>query len=208
MCRAVMSTCLASVMLCGCNGQGQPQAHLPGLKQKVEILRDRWGVPHIYAQNADDLFFANGYMNARDRLFQMDMWRRRATGKFAEVLGGAYVERDRMARLFRYRGDWQKEWSSYAPDTYQIARAFTNGINAYIKSLNGKRPVEFERAGYDPGLWAPEDCVARIAGMEITRNAVHEIQRAEDIAQFGWQRLAQAQPIDPMVPVAAAPGFD
>src|SRR3954447_13664082 len=92
---------------------------LPGLKQPIEILRDRWGVPHIYAQNADDLFFANGYINARDRLFQMDMWRRRAAGKFAEVLGGSYVERDRMARLFRYRGDWQKEWSSYAPDTYQ-----------------------------------------------------------------------------------------
>src|SRR3954467_6290257 len=86
---------------------------LPGLKQPVEIIRDRWGVPHVYAQNADDLFFANGYINARDRLFQIDLWRRTGTGKLAEAVGPSAIPRDRTARLFRYRGGWNAEWQSY-----------------------------------------------------------------------------------------------
>src|SRR3954451_17175409 len=96
-----------------------------GLKKPVEVLRDRWGVPHIYAKNADDLFFANGYMNAKDRLFQIDLWRRTGTGKLAEVLGPRSIPRDRMARLFHYRGDMNAEWQSYGPDAKQIAIAFT-----------------------------------------------------------------------------------
>src|SRR3954453_1402237 len=111
---AVAGSVLASgVFLFGAGGTiRQEQRTLPGLKQPVEILRDRWGVPHIYAQNTDDLFFANGYMNARDRLFQIDLWRRTGTGKLAEVLGPQSIPRDRMARLFHYRGDVNAEWQS------------------------------------------------------------------------------------------------
>src|SRR5947209_1112277 len=108
----------------------QLQRTLPGLKQSVEILRDRWGVPHIYAQNSDDLFFAQGYITANDRLFQLDIWRRIGAGKLSEVLGPNFIARDRIARLVRYRGNWDDEWSSYSPDAKQIAVAFTNGINA------------------------------------------------------------------------------
>src|SRR5207342_1529810 len=68
---------------------------LPGLQKPVEILRDRWGVPHIYAQTVEDLFFAQGYITAKDRLFQIDLWRRIGTGKLAEVLGPPAIERDR-----------------------------------------------------------------------------------------------------------------
>ncbi len=146
------------------------QVPLPGLKKPVEVLRDRWGIPHIYARNTEDLFFAQGYIAARDRLFQIDLWRRVGTGKLAEVLGPEALERDRLARAVRFRGDWKAEWDSYGPETRSIAQAFTNGINAYIRSLNGKRPVEFEIAGYDPGLWEPEDCAARVAGLLMTRN--------------------------------------
>src|SRR5580692_5403046 len=78
----------------------------PGLHARVEILRDKWGVPHIYAANSDDLFFAQGWIAAKDRLFQIDLWRRAGSGKLAEVLGPSAVGRDRMARLLRYRGDW------------------------------------------------------------------------------------------------------
>ncbi len=69
---------------------------------------------------------------ARGRLFQLDLWRRIGSGRLAEVLGPSAIPRDRMSRLLRYRGDWDKEWSSYAPDTKQIATAFANGINAFI----------------------------------------------------------------------------
>ena len=117
---------------------------LPGLRQPVEILRDRWGVPHIYAANTADLFFAQGYIAAADRLFQLDVWRRTGTGKLSEVLGPSALARDRIARLVRYRGDWNQEWKSYSPDAKQIASSFAGGINAYIRALHGKRPPEFE----------------------------------------------------------------
>src|ERR687886_2188374 len=116
----------------------ETQRTLSGLKQPVEILRDRWGVPHIYAQNSDDLFFAQGYITAVDRLFQLDLWRRAGTGKLAEVLGPNFIPRDRIARLVRYRGDWDAEWKSYSPDAKAIVSAFVAGINAYITSLNGQ----------------------------------------------------------------------
>ena len=146
----------------------QQQRRLAGLHDSVEIIRDHWGVPHIYAKNSDDLFFAQGYITAEDRLFQLDIWRRIGTGKLAEVLGPAYVARDRIARLVRYRGDWDQEWRSYSPDAKAIATAFTSGINAYIRSINGQRPPEFRIAGWDPGLWTPEDVTARVAGLLMT----------------------------------------
>src|SRR6476646_3634095 len=76
-----------------------------GLQKPVEVLRDRWGVPHIYAQNSDDLFFAQGFVAAQDRLFQIDLWRRRTVGETAEVVGRKGIEGDRFARLVKYRGD-------------------------------------------------------------------------------------------------------
>src|SRR5689334_15460325 len=92
-----------------------------GLKQPVEILRDKWGVPHIYAKNTEDLFFAQGWITAKDRLFQIDLWRRVGTGKLAEVLGPSAIPRDRIARLVRFRGNWDEEWRSYSPDAKQIS---------------------------------------------------------------------------------------
>src|SRR6516164_3144092 len=105
---------------------------IPGLKEPVEVLRDRWGVPHIYAKNAADLFFAQGFVAAQDRLFQLDLWRRIARGETAEIMGPQAVEADRFARLLRYRGDMDAEWASYSPDSKRIATVFTNGINACI----------------------------------------------------------------------------
>src|SRR5258708_29110366 len=83
--------------------QLEGEIRLPGLKAPVEILRDRWGVPHIYAKNADDLFFAQGFCAAQDRLFQLDLWRRLALGEMAEVVGPQAIEADTFARWIRYR---------------------------------------------------------------------------------------------------------
>ncbi|HEX4934500.1 MAG TPA: penicillin acylase family protein, partial [Gemmatimonadaceae bacterium] len=112
----------------------EQQLRLAGLREPVEVRRDRWGVPHIYARNTADLFFAQGFVAAQDRIFQMEMWRRAGEGRLAEVLGPSAAERDRMARLFRYRGDMQREWAAYAPDTRAIVTAFVRGVNAYIAS--------------------------------------------------------------------------
>ena len=182
----------------------QPAADLHA---SVEILRDKWGVPHIYAQNADDLFFAQGWITAKDRLFQIDLWRRVGAGHLAEVLGPAAVPRDRIARLVRYRGDWDKEWQSYSPDAKAIVTSFVNGINAYIKSLD-KRTLEFQIAGYDPALWTPEDVVSRVAGLLMTRNAQSEVSRVLDLARFGQQQVERIQPPDPFIKLIPPKGLD
>lgn len=78
---------------------------VPGLKKEVRVLRDEWGIPHIYAETQEDLFFAQGFVAAQDRLWQMDLWRRVGEGKLAEVLGPAAIARDKFARLLRYRGE-------------------------------------------------------------------------------------------------------
>src|SRR5580700_3007824 len=109
---------------------------LPGLEGPVTILRDTWGIPHIYAQNQHDMFFAQGYVTAQDRLFQMELWKRAGQGTLSEILGPTFLQRDIGARLLRYRGDMTREYASYAPDGKQILEAFTEGINAYIKSIS------------------------------------------------------------------------
>src|SRR5262249_5047711 len=152
---------------------------LTGLRQPVDVLRDRWGVPHIYAQNPDDLFFAQGFVVAQDRLFQLDVWRRRAVGELAEVLGPTALEGDRFARLLRYRGDMDAEWVNYSPDTRQIVTAFTRGINACIDHLGDRLPVEFRLLGYKPTKWRPEDCLGRMSGILMTNNFQNEVARAQ-----------------------------
>jgi penicillin amidase len=181
---------------------------VPGLKQRVEIIRDRWGVPHIYALNQDDLFFAQGWITAKDRLFQIDLWRRQGTGKLAEVLGPQAIARDRIARLVRFRGDWNAEWTSYAPDARAIVQAFTNGINAYIRGLGGRKPIEFRLAGYDPGLWIPEDVTARVAGLLMTRNLVSEINRSLEATHLGLETVQRFSPPDPFIKLTVPTGLD
>ncbi|HSB17943.1 MAG TPA: penicillin acylase family protein [Bryobacteraceae bacterium] len=187
---------------------GAADIQIRGLKEPVEVLRDRWGVPHIYARNTEDLFFTQGYLAARDRLWQIDLWRRVGTGKLAEALGPTALPRDGLAWAVRYRGNWSAEWESYGPGARDIAVSFTSGINAYIRELGGKRLLEFRIAGYDPGLWEPEDCLARMAGILMTRNVQREVRRVEDARQFGLKTLQHFLPPDPFIPLRIPNGLD
>src|SRR6476620_11040018 len=103
-----------------------------GLNQPVEVLRDRWGINHIYAANEHDLFFAQGYAAARDRLFQFEMWRRQATGTVAEIFGPGELKRDIGARLHMFRGDLKTELNWYHPRGEEIITSFVRGVNAYV----------------------------------------------------------------------------
>ncbi|MFN0101454.1 MAG: penicillin acylase family protein [Bryobacteraceae bacterium] len=154
-----------------------------GLKQPVEILVDKWGVPHIYARNAADAFFAQGFNVARERLFQIDLWRRRGLGRTAEVMGPKYVEQDRAARLFLYRAPIENEWNAYGPDARKITESFVAGINAYVDWLAAnpeQTPVEFKVLGYGPSKWEASE-VVRIRSHGLTRNATSEVARAKTI---------------------------
>ncbi len=204
----LFSLCFAVVLLPQQRPVKEQQLRVRGLKDSVEVIRDRWGVPHIYAKNSDDLFFAQGYITAQERLFQLDLWRRIGTGKLAEVLGPKYLSRDRIARLVRYRGNWDEEWESYSPDAKAIATAFTSGINAYIRSLFSRRPLEFRIAGFDPGLWAPEDVTARVAGLLMTGNLLAEVNRTLDVDKLGLVTDARLFPPEPKIPLVIPKGLD
>src|SRR5206468_9647884 len=132
----------------------QGKLKLPGLRKPVRVVRDRWGVAHIYAENQHDLFFAQGFVAAQDRLFQMELWKRSGQGRLAEVLGPSALQRDIDARLLSYRGDMKAEYESYSPDTQSILEAFTAGINSYIASrmtpAGPGLPLEFQLAGFEP----------------------------------------------------------
>ena len=96
---------LAGFILISCDQSTDNQLQIEGLQEPVEIIRDEWGINHIYAKNQHDLFFAQGYAAAKDRLFQFEIWRRQATGTVAEILGERELKRDIGTRLFKYRGD-------------------------------------------------------------------------------------------------------
>jgi len=120
----------------------------------------------------------------------------------------AWIDRDRLARSVRFRGDWNDEWSSYGKDTREIVTAFTEGINVYIRSLGGTRPLEFRLVGYDPGLWTPEDCLSRVAGLLMTRNLTREVKRAEQVRRFGVARVEKLFSLDPPHAVEIPRGLD
>lgn len=179
-----------------------------GLRGEVRVVRDRWGVPHIYAHNTADLFFAQGFVQAQDRLFQMDLWRRGTQGYLSEVLGDDFIERDRLSRLLRYRGDMSAEWSSYAPDAKAIITSFVSGINAWIEIARKNPPLEFTLAGYEPALWKPEDVLSRAEAFLMSGNATSEVFRAQLTAAVGPERAAALLPPDPFVPVPVPAGLD
>ena len=180
------------------------------LRAPVEVRYDRWGVPHIYARNQHDLFFAQGYVAARDRLFQMEMWRRHSEGRLAEVLGASAVDRDRFARLFKYRGDIERDWLTYAPDTKAIAEAFVGGVNAYIARAKrtGSLPPEFALLGFQPEAWPVETPLARVTGLAGTGNASSEVFRAQLVSALGAQRTNELFRPDPFRALDPVAGLD
>ncbi len=177
--------------------QTEGELKLPGLKEPVEVLRDQWGIAHIYAKNTPDLFFAQGFVAAQDRLFQIEIWRRQAAGEMAEVFGPEYVQADRFARLMRYRGPMADEWTSYAPDAKEITTAFTAGINAAIDQFGDKLPVEFQIVGFKPKKWKSEDVLGRISGIYMSQNFRNEVARARLIAAVGIEKARWLAPVDP-----------
>jgi penicillin amidase len=181
---------------------------LQELHRPVRVLRDKWGVAHIYAEDAHDLFLAQGFVAAQDRLFQMELWKRSGQGRLAEVLGSGALLRDVNARLLRYRGDMKAEYESYSPDTQQILEAFTAGINEYIDSVKGNLPVEFRIAGFKPEPWKPEDCLNRMAAFAMTGNSFSELGHAQMVAALGAQKASQLFEFDPDVQLDPAPGAD
>ena len=161
-----------------------------GLSEPVEILRDQWGVNHIYAKNQKDLFFAQGYAAAKDRLFQFEIWRRQATGTVAEILGPDELNRDIGTRLFQYRGDLKEELNHYHPEGYEIITSYTAGVNAYIEEISKtpeKLPVEFKILNITPQKWTPEIVISRHQGLK--GNVDEELGYGMAVAKIGADKV-------------------
>jgi penicillin amidase len=183
---------------------------LTGLEAPAEIIVDEWGVPHIYAGSHYDAFFVQGFNAARDRLWQIDTWRRRGLGLLSEAFGERYLEQDRASRLLLYRGGMYREWLAYGSDAKRIAEAFTAGINAYI-DLIGQDPTlmppEFDLLGYTPARWHASD-VVRIRSHGISQNVGNEVRRARIACLAGPGVAALWRVLEPEWPLEIPDGLD
>jgi penicillin amidase len=204
-----LATCVDAI-----RGQSMTErATVAGLEQPARVLIDQWGVPHIYAERLYDAFVAQGFIAARDRLWQIDLWRKRGLGLMAKDLGPAYVDDDRMARAVLFRGSLYREWLAYASDAKRIAEAFVAGVNAYVELVEQRPellPEEFRILGYRPARWDPADIV-RIRHHGLTVNLTGELDRAEvyckagpDARRADWLRRSLVPEIEPTL----TPGLD
>jgi penicillin amidase len=185
---------------------------LSGLKQPVRIVRDRQGIPHIYAQNDDDLFFAQGYVMAQDRLWQLEMWRRWHEGRLAEVFGPKAVDYDVRTRLMMFRGPWDAaEWTSYHPDAERLFTAWANGLNAFVRENAGNLPVEFKLTGITPEPWTARTVTLRWAqlGIDSVRgHGIAEIQLALNAKKLGVAEANRRAAPDPWDDLQVPDGLD
>ncbi len=169
---------------------------VPGLIEPVEIIRDRWGVPHIYAQNSHDLFFAQGYVHAQDRFWQMEFWRRIGSGRLAEILGEDALEKDRFIRTLGWRQVAEAEVALLDDETRAALDAYAQGVNAYLEEHRGRLGLEFtilalNGTRFEPEPWTPVDSLTwgKVMAWDLGGNRKMELLRARLIAQVGLGRL-------------------
>ena len=189
----------------------ETQFHVPGLAEPAEIRVDPWGICHIRAGSRRDAFFVQGFNAARDRLWQIDTWRKRGLGRMAEGFGPGFLAQDRAARLFLYRGDMAAEWAAYGtPEARSITEAFVAGINAWIALTEadpGLLSPEFAAMDTRPERWAPED-VVRIRSHGLVRNVLSEVARARIAALSGLETDLARRSIEPAHDIVIPDGFD
>jgi penicillin amidase len=165
-----------------------------GLQAPVDILRDRWGVPHIYAANTPDAMFAQGFVHAQERLWQMDFQRRLVAGRLAEVLGREALPADRWLRTLGMRRVAEQEVDLLGDTIRAYLAAYVAGINAWIERR--RLPVEFTLLRYEPEPWQIADSLSWIKMMSWTLsvNWEAEILRAQLIDRLGPERAAELEP--------------
>ncbi|PJE36699.1 penicillin acylase family protein [Pseudooceanicola lipolyticus] len=181
-----------------------------GLQSDAEILIDTWGIPHLRARSTMDGFYLQGFNAARDRLWQMDLWRKRGLGRLAASFGPGFLEQDIAARAFLYRGDIEAEYRAYADDMEEICTAFVAGINAWIDLCAAepeRLPPEFDKTGSKPEKWQPED-VVRIRSHALTRNAISEVLRCVVLSEATAEADLLRKNLEPRVTPRNAGGIE
>ena len=170
---------------------------LKGLKGGVEVVRDRWGVPHLRAQNDADLWFGQGFVHAQDRLWQMEEWRYKSQGRLAELYGRRALEEDRVARRLGLHASAARDWALYDRETRALFEAFTRGVNAFLEQ-GENLPLEFELLDHHMQPWTPVDCIAVFKvnhAFMVTWPA--KVLLARVLARFGVERTAAVTALYP-----------
>lgn len=172
------------------------RTQLAGLSARVEILLDKHGIPHIYAESEGDLLHAQGYLHARDRLWQMEQNRRIARGTMAEIFGESALEVDRFSRIIGFRRAAINEAAHLDAATLAAVEAYVAGINAYIEGNAGKWTAEFNLLRFLPERWQVEDVVAlfKLFGWSLSTNWESELTRLQLLVKLGPMRAAELEP--------------
>ena len=174
---------------------------IQGITDEVEVLRDNYGINHIYANNQDDMFFMQGYLAAKDRLFQFEIWRRQATGTVSEVFGEEEIDRDIGTRLFKFRGDIKDELNHYHKDGFKIVSSFVSGVNKYIEEVNSNPellPIEFKVLGIKPDIWTNEVVISRHQG--LLGNIDQELNIGRAVSLIGEKKVKELMWFHPKEP--------
>ncbi|HEX8993332.1 MAG TPA: penicillin acylase family protein, partial [Anaerolineales bacterium] len=164
-----------------------------GLHRPVKIYRDRLGIPHLRAENIHDVIFAQGFVHAQDRLWQMDFSRRLVSGRLAEVAGSAVVSLDRAMRILGLRGIAVREFDLLDPETQALLEAYASGVNARIQQR--KLPLEFFLLGYRPEPWTPVDSLSwpKMIAWGLSGNWESELLRAALINRVGADQAGELE---------------
>jgi penicillin amidase len=190
------------------------ELRVPGLKEAVTVYRDRWGVPHIYAANERDLLLAQGFVQAQDRLWQMEANRRIAAGRLSEIFGEKTLEMDKLLRSLGFMRAAHDEVSTCDDATMEILRSFSAGVNAFIESQRNRLPLEFRLLGINPEPWKPEDSIgwAKFMAYAGGKNWQEEIVRSLLVKELGQEKaqdlLKRIKPHIPSMPVNLESGLE
>ena len=182
-----------------------------GLHEPVEIITDRYGVPHIYAQNEDDLFFAQGYVHAFERLWQMELNRRISSGRLSEIFGQLALETDKFARRLGMHRAANEAVRQLPEHSKRILDAYAQGVNAFIERNQNKLPLEFTILRFKPEPWRIEDSIqwSKMMGWNLGGNWETEVIRARIVAKLGAERAAKLEAgYDPNHPLIIPPGVE
>jgi penicillin amidase len=173
---------------------------IKGLKDKVEVVRDTMGVPHIYATNADDLFFANGYVMAQDRLWQMEYNRRVGHGALSDIFGAATITQDRFLRTMGLGRAARADLAVMSDELKHILQQYANGANFFIDTHRDNLPLEFTILGFQPAPWEPVDTVAwgKVMAYDLSGRYTGDLFRARLLEKFSAQQVNELLPPYPV----------
>jgi penicillin amidase len=168
---------------------------MPGLSAPVEVIRDRWGIPHIYAENRPDLFFAQGFVHAQDRMFQMELNRRTAAGALSEIFGELSLNTDRFVRTFGFNRLGRADWENASPEIQETLTSYANGVSTFMDHPKRKWPLEFSLLGHIPDPWQPVDSAifSRLMIWQMSHAWQSELVRAEIAEKVGMERAAELE---------------